>query len=135
MFPRDPRFAEENAEQSPNLERDLQDTQAVLTMFKPKDRTTLRDLLPALMEIDSRLQKYQPAKGDQWRTNSINYHMEHALMHLSDAMDAFTIGDLMKNLAAAGLRCMMALTCTVKRGWMHQGSLVSLKMSVDRISE
>lgn len=127
----DPRFLEEQADEQPDLKRDLTDSVGILMLFRPPDqKMTLRDLLPALWKVALRIRKYDGAKSDQWRTKSVDYHMDHALGHLSEAMAARTHVDLSKNLAAVALRSMMALTCLLRR---RARTLVLLRASEDRV--
>lgn len=75
-------------------------------------RTGLPDFLDALEAIDARLEKYEPAKKGEWRGQSLNEHVDHAMEHLCAGVVQYA-GKLQshatQDLTAAALRALMAL--------------------------
>lgn len=113
-MPIDPRFEEERHPE-PELFGPLSDSVEIMRLFRVKDRTGLKDFLPGLNQIDARFAKYATMKGEQWRKESVDTHMLHALGHLHCAIAAESFKELFTQLTATALRSLAAITCLVVR--------------------
>jgi hypothetical protein len=112
----DPRFDTPVADTDETLESDLEASVMLTRLLRVRGRTSLRDLYSALMLMDNRLAKYARAKGERWKTYSIDSHLMHAEGHLARACNELTDrATLVKELCGAGLRICFALVCLVRR--------------------
>lgn len=94
----------------------LNESVELFRLFRVEGRTSLSDLLPALLAMDERLEKYDRLKGGAWRRQSVDTHLVHAIGHLSRAVSELEEPRrLVKELAGCGLRVLFALTCFLKR--------------------
>lgn len=128
-MPTDPRFEEEQLDLTPRLT----ESALFVQLFRVEGRTCLRDFLPGLVRIDERFAKYANMKGDQWRTDSVDTHMIHAMGHLQQAISAESFPMLFKNLTATALRSLAGITCLCVRYAKVRESVSTVRASTLKV--
>lgn len=93
----------------------------VLTVSRGRPNPLLESPLRAAMyEIAALVEANQPKRGDEWRLQSIDFHVASAIAHLGERAKATDAVEVEDNLLHAATRLVMALQI---RGELRAGAL------------